>query len=215
MTNLLNLIILGPQGSGKGTQAELLAQKFDLAVLGTGAMFREIAKTQSELGKKINQIMNVEGRLVDSELTSEIVKDRIERIPKGQGIILDGFPRTMRQYELFREFWPRLGRGDYHILCIELSEAEAVKRLATRFVCEKCGEIYIGNDSGACKVCGRRLIQRPDDSAEAVRMRLRMFNEQTLPMIKEMEKEARVIRIDGSPSIEEVHREILKKLNLT
>lgn len=214
MIKPLNLIILGPQGSGKGTQAALLAEKFNLVVIGAGEALREIAKTDTELGRKVHQTINVEGRLVEEDLISQVMKEKISSVPSDQGLILDSYPRSLEQYKLFKKFWPALGREDYQVVFIELSEREAIKRLSTRVTCESCGEIYIEGMVEACQKCGGRLYKREDDKPEAVKMRLELFNSQTLPLIAEMEKEGRVVRIDGAPSVEEVYKEILKKLGL-
>ena len=183
-----NLIILGPQGSGKGTQAELLAKKFGWSLFVAGDLLREIAKQNSELGRKVHQTINVEGRLADPELISEVMKEKIGSVPKDQGLLIDSYPRSLTQYELFKKFWPEMGRGDYQAIFIELSEDEAVKRMLLR--------------------------KRLDDNEEIIRKRLELFNSETMPMIKAMEADGNIIRIDGAPSIEEVQAEILEKLNL-
>lgn len=184
----LNLVILGPQGSGKGTQAKLLAEKFGYLVLGTGDILREIARQNSELGRRVHQIINVEGRLVEPELASRVIFEKIHSIPKEQPVLLDSFPRSLEQYQLMKEWWSTLARGKWVVIFLELSEEEAVKRLSLR--------------------------ARVDDKPEAVRQRLALYNSETLPMITEMEKDGRVLRIDGAPSIEEVQVEIVKKLGL-
>ncbi len=188
MNEPLNLIILGPQGSGKGTQAELLQKKLHAALFGAGDVLREIAKTNTELGKKVHETINVQGRLVEPELISEVIKDKIATVSKSQNLILDSYPRSLEQYELFKNFWPAIGRGDYRVLFIELTEDEAVERLLLR--------------------------KRLDDSEETIRKRLQLFNSQTMPMIKEMDKDGNVVHINGEQSIEAVHREILAKLGL-
>src|SRR5437016_2497989 len=152
-----NLIILGPQGSGKTTQAELLAKTFGFALLGAGDALREIAQEDTELGRKVRQTINVEGRLVEPELISKVIKEKVAAVPKDRGLILDGYPRSLAQYELFRKFWPETGRGDYQLLCIELSDEEAVKRLTKR--------------------------GRPDDTPDAIRTRLQSFCTETVPMV--------------------------------
>src|SRR5262245_8278576 len=100
-----NLIILGPQGSGKTTQAELLAERFGFAFFGAGDVLREIAQEHTELGRKVHQTVNVEGRLVEPELISEVIQKKIATVPKNQGLILDGYPRSLLQYALFQKFW--------------------------------------------------------------------------------------------------------------
>lgn len=188
MDKTLNLIILGPQGSGKGTQAELLQKKLHSALFGAGDVLREIAKKDSELGRRVHQTINVEGRLVEPQLISEVMKEKISSVSKDQSLILDSYPRSLEQFEFFRKFWPQMQRGDYKVIYIELSEAEGIKRMGLR--------------------------KRLDDTQEAIRKRLELFNSQTLPMIEKMDEGAQTIRINGDQSIEAVQGEILEKLNL-
>lgn len=212
---VFNFVILGPQGSGKGTQASLLAQRFNLVVVSSGAVFREIAKEDSELGREIHELINIRGQLVRPELTAEVIKNKILKVSSEQGIILDGFPRTLRQYELLKDFWPETGRGNFQAIYVGLSEEEAIERLSTRVVCELCGEAYVAGTVESCQRCGGTLVQREDDKPEAIRKRLELFNFDTRPLIAKLEQEGKLIRIDGSPAIEEVNKEILEKLNLS
>ena len=212
--NPLNLIILGPQGSGKGTQAEYLAKEFDLVFLGAGGLLRDIARTDSDLGREVHQAINVEGRLVRPEVVMEVFREKLSEIPADKGVILESCPRNLRQYEIFKDFWPGLSRGGYRAIFIELSFDEAIKRLSTRVICEKCGRIYISGQVQKCAFCGGELIQRIDDRPETIGNRLEVFRAETMPLVEELEKEGRLVRVNGASSIEEVHREILKKLDL-
>jgi adenylate kinase len=184
--NAANLIILGPQGSGKTTQAELLAQRFGFSLLSAGAILRKIAREDTELGKTVHQKINVEGLLVQPELISEVFKEKIAEAPKDRGLILDGYPRTLEQYSLFKKFWPATARGDYQVVFIDLSEEEAVKRLTGR--------------------------GRSDDTQTAIQTRLQSFYSETMPMIRAMEADGKVVHVDGAPSIDEVHRKIVTSL---
>ena len=184
-----NLIILGPQGSGKTTQAELLAKTFGFALLGAGDALREIAQEDTELGKKVRQTINVEGRLVEPELISKVIKEKVAAVAEDRGLILDGYPRSLAQYELFKKFWPETGRGDYQVLFIELSDDEAVKRLTER---------------------GRR-----DDTPAAIRTRLQSFYAETMPVVRAMEADGKVSHIDGAQPIDEVHRQIVARVGLS
>ncbi|HYR87749.1 MAG TPA: nucleoside monophosphate kinase [Terriglobia bacterium] len=207
-----NLIILGPQGSGKTTQAELLAKTLGFALFGAGDALREIAREDTELGRKVRRTINVEGRLVEPELISEVIKGKVATVPKGRGLVLDGYPRSMTQYELFKKFWPETGRGDYQVVFIELPDEEAVKRLTGRVTCENCGAVYVEGTMEKCARCGGRLVKRPDDTPEAIQRRLQSFYSETMPMIRAMEADRKVLHIDGAPSIDEVHRKIVEKL---
>ena len=180
-------IILGPQGSGKTTQAELLAKTFGFVLLGAGDALREIAQEDTELGRKVRQTINVEGRLVEPELISNVIKEKVAAVPKDRVLILDGYPRSLMQYELFRKFWPETGRGDYQVVFIELSDEEAVKRLTKR--------------------------GRPDDMPDAIRTRLQSFRNETVPMVSAMEADGKVFHIDGAQPIDEVRRQIVATLH--
>jgi adenylate kinase len=207
-----NLIILGPQGSGKTTQAELLAKKCGFTLFGAGDLLREIAQEDSDLGRTVHQTVNVEGRLVPPELISDVIKEKIATVPNDRGLILDGYPRNSRQHELFRDFWPETGRGEYQVVFIEIPDEEAVKRLTRRVECENCGPVYSEGTMEKCPKCSRRLIRRPDDTPEAIRTRLQSFYSETMPMIQAMEADGRVVHIDGTPPIDEVHQTIVRRL---
>lgn len=213
-SKIRNLIILGPQGSGKGTQAALLVEQFGFVFLGAGDALRELAKENSELGRRTHQTINVEGRLMEPEVIAEVIERKIKSLPKDQKIIIEGFPRNLRQYELLKNFWPQLGRGDFEVVYLDLAKAEALKRLSKRLVCASCGEIYIAGTIGLCKKCGGQLVSRADDHPEAIQKRLEIFYTDTLPLVQKMEGEGRVIRIDGRPSIEAVHEEIIRRLGV-
>jgi len=207
--NAPNLIILGPQGSGKTTQAELLAKKSGFALFGAGDVLREIAREDSELGRTVHQTVNVEGRLVPPELISDVIKEKVATVPKDRGLILDGYPRSLSQYELFKNFWPQTGRGDYQVVFIEVPDEEAVKRLTRRVECANCGDVYMEGTMEKCAKCGGRLVKRPDDTPQAIQTRLQSFYSETMPMIQAMEADGKVVHIDGTPPIDEVHREIV------
>jgi adenylate kinase len=210
--NPLNLIILGPQGSGKTTQAELLAQTFGLVLLGAGDVLREVAQEETELGRRVRQTIDLEGRLLEPDLITEIMKERINAVPQSRGLILDGYPRTVTQYEMFRKFWPETGRGDYHAIVIDVPEDEAIRRLSKRVTCENCNADYIEGTFKKCTKCGGRLIKRPDDTSTIIKTRLQSFYSETVPMIRAMELEGKVLHVDGTLPVDEVHRTIAERL---
>lgn len=175
---------------------------------------REMAKTDTALGKQVKARIEA-GILVEDEIVAEVLEKKLAAFPAQEPLILDSFPRTLPQYQMLQRFWPALKRGDYRAIFLELSEEAAVKRLGNRYTCEKCEAIYVGVQSGPCPKCGGKIVQREDDRPAAIAKRLQMFNSQTLPMVAALERDGKVIRIDGAPAIEEVHQEILNKLGLS
>jgi adenylate kinase len=210
--SVANLIILGPQGSGKTTQAELLAKTYGFVLFSAGDVLREIAQQDTDLGQRVRQTVNVEGRLVEPELISQVIKERVATVPKDRGVILDGYPRSLIQYELFKKFWAEMERGDYKVIDIELSEAEAINRLTNRVTCENCGAVYAEGTVEKCTRCGGRLVKRPDDTPAAIQSRLQSFYSETMPMIRVMQAEGKVLLIDGAAPIGEVHQKIVENL---
>lgn len=209
----LNLIILGPQGSGKGTQASLLQKRLEFICIGAGESLRTIAKADTGMGQEVRRALEA-GQLVRPEIILEVYKQKFLEIPASQGVIIEGYPRTLVQYELFKTLLTDLKRGDYKVIFIELSESEALKRLSNRVVCASCGAVYIAGTATLCEKCGGRLVVRHDDHPDAVKQRFQIFYNETMPLLVQMEKEGRLIRINGEGSIAEVHAEILFKLGV-
>lgn len=210
--NAPDLILLGPQGSGKTTQAESLSRNFGFALISAGNVLREIAGGNTESAQRVYRTINVEGHLVDPELISDLMKERIITVPKDRQLILDGYPRTLTQYELFKKFWPETGRGDYRAIFIDISREEAMTRLARRVTCENCGAIFREGTVGKCTNCGGRLSKRPDDSPEAIQNRLQSFYSETMPMIRTMETDGKVLHLDGMQTIHQLHQDIVARL---
>lgn len=185
------LVFLGPQGSGKDTQAKLLAEKFGYNFIDTGTSLREIAKEDSELGRKVKTTIDG-GRLVEPGLATEVINTQLAKLQAHQLVIVSGYPRGVDQYQLLKKTWPDLERGNFQVLYIDITDEEAMKRLLLRAEKEN----------------------REDDTSEAIRKRLKWSREVVDPMAEKMEEEGKLIRIDGMPSIEEIHSEVLQKLNL-
>lgn len=213
----MNLILVGPQGSGKGTQAELLSKKFTIPTVSVGQLIRDQIKQKTKLGLEAEKYV-LSGDLVPSQLTNSLVKEELQKDKYQEGILLDGFPRDLDQ----AEFLETILDLDYLIL-IEISEEETVKRLSGRRVCE-CGETYhiefkkpVSAKAGpkndmVCDKCGKPLIQRKDDYPEAIKERLNVYHTQTEPIIDYYQKKGKVLKIDGEASIEEVFNRILNEL---
>lgn len=213
----MNLVILGPQGSGKGTQAEKLAEKFDLEHIDMGKFLREVALLNTPLGKEVNEIINIKKELVNDEILKKVLHVKLQDLPREKGIIFDGVPRRRDQLEYFEAAMLEFGRKIDKVLFIDLSEKESIKRISIRRVCRKCKTTYIlGKDiqdeKETCPKCGGEIILRPDDSEEGVRKRLGIFHKETMPVINHYEKSGKIIKINGDQTVEEVFVEILGKL---
>ena len=211
--NVLDLIVLGPQGSGKTTQAELLSRTFGFALIGAGNVLREIAGGNTESAERVHRTINVEGHLIDPELISDLMKEKIIAAPKDLRLILDGYPRTSTQYELFKKFWPETGRGDYRAISIDISREEAMTRLARRVTCENCGAVFTEGTTEKCTSCSGRLSRRPDDTPEAIQNRLQSFYSETMPMIRTMETDGKVLHLNGMQTVAELHQDIVARLS--
>jgi adenylate kinase len=206
----MNIIFLGMPGSGKGTQAEVLASKLNIPIISTGNCFRKNIKDETELGLKVKDILE-KGDLVPDEITFEMLKKEIESMDTSNGLILDGYPRSIRQAELLKEFL----KIDL-VLNIELSEDQVLIRIGGRRTC-KCGETYHlkfnpSQQEGVCDKCGKELYIRDDSKEETIKNRLKVYNEQTTPLIDFYKEE--IINVDGNPPISEVTEEIFKELEI-
>ena len=213
----MNIVILGPQGSGKGTQAEKLAQKFDLEHIDMGKFLREVALLNTSLGKEIHEVINIKKELVSDKILRQVIHLKITGLHREQGVVFDGVPRNEEQLGYFEEVLKESGRKIDKAILINLSEEESLKRISKRRVCEKCKKVFIfGKDiqkeEEKCSVCGGKIIQRIDDSVEGVKKRLKIFKEETMPIVEYYNKQGKVIEIDGDKEIEKVFENILEKL---
>lgn len=210
----MNILILGPQGSGKGTQAELLSKEFGLLYLEMGSLLRDIAKKDPE----INNLINKEGKLVPDEKTAAIFTKFLDENPEGHGygLMLDGFPRTVEQYEFVKTFLAKKGQKLDKAIFLEVSEEASVRRLSARRTCVNCGRIYnlLTNPpkKDLCDDCTGALIQREDDKEEAIKERLKIYRQRTEPLTQILEKEGILIRINGEKPIEKIFQEICNQL---
>ena len=213
----MNLIILGPQGSGKGTQAKMLSEKFGLEHIDMGKYLREVAKLNTPLGKEIYQIQNVTKALVPSRILKEVLHIKLGDLPREKGIAFDGVPRAIDQAKYLEEAMLEFGRIIDRVIYIKLSAEESIRRISKRRVCEKCKAVYIlGKDMKSkeekCRKCGGKIIQRMDDTPEGIRKRLKVFEDETLPVISYFQEKGMVTEINGGQTVEEVFEEILGKL---
>lgn len=197
----LRLVLLGPPGSGKGTQAELLASRLGFVHYSTGEVFREQISRRTPLGVKVESYV-VSGGLVPDEIVLEVVEQFI-RDHTGKPVVFDGFPRTIPQAQGLDALLGRMGLELSLVVLVDLSDDEVVRRLSSRRQCKVCGKIYNLTFSppkkeGVCDECRGELYQRDDDREETIRARLRIYKEQTSPLIDYYEKQGKLIRLDGA-----------------
>jgi adenylate kinase len=207
----LNLILLGPPGAGKGTQAERLQEDFPLAYVATGDMLREAVAKGTELGSKAKEFMD-RGDLVPDEVIIGVILDCLKDERCSDGFLLDGFPRTVAQAEALDAEVDKLGRRLTAVLLIEAPDDTIVRRLSGRRVCPK-GHVYHvefnrPKHDGVCDIDGTRLVQRDDDREATIRKRLHVYHEQTKPLISYYEDRELLRRFDGDRSPTEVHDHI-------
>ena len=208
----MRLILFGPPGVGKGTQAKLLAEEYGILHISTGDMLRAAAASGAELGRKAKVLMD-SGQLVPDDIMVEIIRQTLSSPSAAKGFILDGYPRTLQQARALSAIFEELNIRDYKVVELQVDEEEIVRRVTRRLVCEKDGRIYnLETDAvvagGPCPDCGSRLLQRDDDRESTIRERLRVYRRNTTAVIEYFDERGLVYEVDGSASIDMVNREI-------
>ena len=213
---MLRMILLGPPGAGKGTQAVRITEKYNIPHISTGDIFRKNIKEGTELGKRAQEYMN-KGELVPDDLVIEIAEARLIENDCKNGFLLDGFPRTVYQAEKLDEFLESNHIALDKVLDINVDKDELMTRLIGRRVCRVCGATYHvinmpPEKDGVCDVCGGELYQRSDDTAATVENRIEVYNASTVPLVEYYEKAGKVAHIDGSNGLDEVFDSIVNVL---
>ncbi len=208
----MRLVIMGPPGAGKGTQAAMIAEKYFVPHVSTGDIFRKNLKEGTPLGLKAKEYMN-KGLLVPDEIVVEIVRDRLVEGDCKKGFLLDGFPRTVAQASALDEVLQKMDMKLDHVLNIDVRKETLIERAVGRRVCTVCGATYhvkynCPSRVGICDVCDGKLIQREDDREETVVKRIEVYLEQTQPLIKYYSDKGLLADIDGQKEIEEVWEQI-------
>jgi adenylate kinase len=209
----MNILLLGPPGVGKGTQAEPLARALGVPKLATGDVLRKARLEGTEMGRLAQSYMD-RGDLVPDEVILGILKDEMRRPEASRGVILDGAVRTVPQAEGLERMMRELGRRVDAVLLFDAPEEEIVRRLSGRTTCERCQTPYRGREPGeSCDKCGGHLVRRPDDEPEAVRNRLRVYREQTAPVLDWYRRNGvRFVEVNAAGSPEEVTERVLRAL---
>jgi adenylate kinase len=208
----LNLILLGPPGSGKGTQGERLQEDFRLPYYATGDILRAAVRDETELGRTAKEYMD-RGDLVPDEVIIGVIGERVEGPEAADGFILDGFPRTVGQAEALEEEMEGLNRKITAAVLIDVDDEEVVRRLGGRRTCVKNGHIFHvefdpPKNEDVCDICGSRLVVRDDDKPDVIRNRLDQYHDKTKPLVSYYEERGLLKRVDGSLKPEEVGNRI-------
>ena len=220
MKKNINIIIMGPQGSGKGTQARMLAKEFDLQIFETGSVLRKIAAEDTEIGRKINEIMHVKGDIVPWDLMKEkILGQKLDELDVDKGVIFDGTPRIAEEAKFWHKKLKEVDRKIDYIFYINLSKEESVKRLSIRKLCkENSHPLIVGTDlkeeDTKCPICGSDVYRRKDDTPEKILKRLEWSKKLIAPVVEYYKNKNMLIEINGDNTVELVYQEILEKMKL-
>ena len=210
------IVMLGPPGVGKGTQAKILAKKTGLVHVSSGDLFRENIKNRTELGQVAQSYMN-KGELVPDDVTIAMVRERISRPDCQAGVILDGFPRTPKQADALKQMLAEFGGDVDYVPFVNADEEVLVERLSGRWTCRANGHVFHTSfnppkEPGVCDLDGSELYQRDDDKVETVKNRIQVYRKQTAPLIEYYREAGKLVEINGAQPIEKVTVELVKAL---
>lgn len=209
------IILFGPAGSGKGTQAAQLAERFHFQKITAGDLVREEAEKDTERGRMVKAITEPGGLLPDDVIT-ELIVERMQSLDPNRGMVIDGYPRTEGQRVSLNAMLEKIGRlKDVIAVLISISDEEAIKRISLRSQCSQCGAIFSDPKLEQCPQCSGKVVARPDDaSVESVKKRLALFHEKTEPAIQRYADEGKLITVKGEQSVEAVTAELMEKLQV-
>jgi adenylate kinase len=215
----IRVVLLGPPGAGKGTQAKLLQDSFEACQISTGDILRKAVTEQTPLGKAASEYIR-QGQLVPDDLIINLVAERLKEKDCQKGFILDGFPRTIAQAQGLEAILRKAGSAVDHVLSVRVPPSVIVQRLAGRRTCEKCGALHHvdfnpSTAEGVCDRCGGELVQRDDDREETIAARLKVYETQTAPLVKYYKERGLLREIDGIGKVEDIRSRILQVLGET
>jgi len=213
----MRVVLVGPPGAGKGTQAAYIARHYSIPQISTGDIFRANVTRKTELGLEAKKYMD-SGDLVPDEITIAMVRDRVAQDDAADGFLLDGFPRTVGQAEALREILADLGTGLDAVLELSVDDDEVVRRLSGRRTCRGCGRVWHAEfdkpeSEGVCDDCGGQLFRRDDDDPDTVRRRLEVYSEQTAPLVGHYESEGVLRRTVATGRVDDVTRRAIEALD--
>ncbi len=212
----MQIVLFGPPGAGKGTQAKFISEEFNVPHISTGDILRENVREGTELGKKAKSYMD-KGELVPDALLIDLIKDRLQKPDTRRGFMLDGFPRTLKQAEALDGILDDINKNLNAIVNIDVGAGELIKRLSGRVTCKACQATYNVRSNpprveGICDRCGGELYQRADDAETAIKNRIDVYTKQTQPLIDYYRKKGLLVDVDGEREIDEVLSDIVKAL---
>jgi adenylate kinase len=212
----LCVVLLGPPGAGKGTQAKLLREKFEACQVSTGDILRQAVADQSPLGKEASEYIK-RGDLVPDSVIVKLVAERLKEKDCAQGFILDGFPRTIPQAQSLEEILQKMGLGLQSVLLVQVPHTVIIERLAGRRTCKNCGALYHlkfnpSTRENVCDRCGGELLQRDDDREETISARLKVYDNQTAPLVDYYRQQGILREIDGVGNVDDIRNRVIKAL---
>ena len=209
-----NIMFIAPPAAGKGTQAELVVEKYHIPHISTGDILREISKEDSEMGEYVRETL-ASGQLVKDEITYQLIEDRLNKEDCKKGYIIDGFPRNLDQAFEYDKILERLGYEVGNVILLNIDKKTLEKRITGRRLCENCGAIYNINDpentpkeESVCDDCGGKLYQRSDDNLESFQTRYQTYEEKTAPIIEHYRKQNVLKEINGDDTVENIFKQI-------